>query len=667
MIQLTRNDPQRVGALDYLLTGTMIAVTVYAATQSLGVLNYSSAFVSAALIGCLFSYAVTRLMPADKASLLSGIAYAAIGAFALFVNPNFLPEDNPQLVMPRFLVWLLVTGSFAMWQDSTLLFQAVPCVALLALVGVYDTFKGAVLCFFLFLLCLATLMGRAHSRLMMKQAVASGFRRVEMLKESQWRWVAGPEWALGSALAVVIISILGAPYLQESVQGIAGVVKFNPPVSKDIQKPAIFSGPSDSVTSKVGQGPRSLTSTIVFYATLDHPRYMRVATYNNYMLGGWGQRNPDGVGDNISQYARGQMKNPLTYQFKIEPVALATTGYPMPAEVSSLSDTRALEDVQDGTWRLKGGGPAPSLSGTAMQPEATLVPTKADREMPARFEPYTVLPPRSYRVAQLAEDVTANAKTDWDKANAIKEEIDRRCKYNLFAAATPERRDPVNYFLFESKEGYCDLFASSMVLMARSVGIPARYVTGYYPVRDEKDGQGRYVIRSSDAHAWAELFFEDAGWVVFDATEGAVSVPGSARGDATVQLWFETFWFRFIVIPAAMVAIGYLLYGLQNLIKAARETKIETSLKTARAYRRFETMLRRAVGHPRRLSQTSREYVDASKVELGPAYEIAQQVNTLFEEALFSPKVSEATLNSLEAESDRLKKALDSRPNPKKR
>ena len=83
----------------------------------------------------------------------------------------------------------------------------------------------------------------------------------------------------------------------------------------------------------------------------------------------------------------------------------------------------------------------------------------------------------------------------------------------------PGQGDAVHFFLFdaEGRRGFCQQFASSMVLMARSLGIPARLAVGYAP--GEPSGEpGVYVVRQSDAHAWAELYFPGYGWQVFEAT-----------------------------------------------------------------------------------------------------------------------------------------------------
>ena len=74
-----------------------------------------------------------------------------------------------------------------------------------------------------------------------------------------------------------------------------------------------------------------------------------------------------------------------------------------------------------------------------------------------------------------------------------------------------------DYFLFDLKTGYCDYYATSMIVMARAVGLPARLVIGYAN-GDYDPVKAEYVIREADAHSWVEVYFAGAGWVEFEPT-----------------------------------------------------------------------------------------------------------------------------------------------------
>ncbi|HET9731015.1 MAG TPA: transglutaminase domain-containing protein, partial [Acidimicrobiia bacterium] len=125
------------------------------------------------------------------------------------------------------------------------------------------------------------------------------------------------------------------------------------------------------------------------------------------------------------------------------------------------------------------------------------------------------------RTRQLAAEVTASASTPYDKIQALIAWLGTHTKYSLDAPLSPSNVDVVDDFLFRSKLGWCEQIASSLVVMARSVGIPARLATGFAP--GEQDPlTGRFTVRENDAHAWAEIYFPGIGWQHFDPT---ASVP----------------------------------------------------------------------------------------------------------------------------------------------
>jgi len=95
----------------------------------------------------------------------------------------------------------------------------------------------------------------------------------------------------------------------------------------------------------------------------------------------------------------------------------------------------------------------------------------------------------------------------------------RSFPYDLQVAGPPEGRDVVDYFLFDLQRGYCDYFASAMVVMARSVGIPARLVVGYAMGRYDPQREA-YVVTEKNGHAWPELYFLGYGWIPFEPTSG---------------------------------------------------------------------------------------------------------------------------------------------------
>ncbi len=119
-------------------------------------------------------------------------------------------------------------------------------------------------------------------------------------------------------------------------------------------------------------------------------------------------------------------------------------------------------------------------------------------------------------VRQLSYQVTQSAFNPYDKALAIETYL-RRLDYNTSIKAPPPNTDVVEYFLFHAPEGYCNYFASAMIVMLRSVGVPARMAVGFNQGEYDSE-QGAYLIKETNAHAWPEVFFPAYGWVEFEPT-----------------------------------------------------------------------------------------------------------------------------------------------------
>lgn len=121
------------------------------------------------------------------------------------------------------------------------------------------------------------------------------------------------------------------------------------------------------------------------------------------------------------------------------------------------------------------------------------------------------------RVSKLAGEITSSADNDYDRAKAIESYLSKNYKYTLEPGNIPQNRDFVDYFLFDSKQGYCTYYASAMTVLVRSIGIPARYVEGYKLPSKPVSGNS-YEVTNKEAHAWVEVYFEGFGWIPFEPT-----------------------------------------------------------------------------------------------------------------------------------------------------
>jgi transglutaminase superfamily protein/uncharacterized protein DUF4129 len=140
---------------------------------------------------------------------------------------------------------------------------------------------------------------------------------------------------------------------------------------------------------------------------------------------------------------------------------------------------------------------------------------------------YSILPEFGYRspevlnkIRQLAVSVTAGAATPYDKAVAIETFLRNPNNFKWTLSPEPKRPlnvDPIDWFLFSSKQGYCEFFATAMGDMLRSLGIPTRLVNGFGSGGLD-NASGNLVVRSLDTHTWVETYFPNYGWIPFEPT-----------------------------------------------------------------------------------------------------------------------------------------------------
>jgi len=136
---------------------------------------------------------------------------------------------------------------------------------------------------------------------------------------------------------------------------------------------------------------------------------------------------------------------------------------------------------------------------------------------------YLQLPPDfPERVADLARELTAGAPTPYDKAIALQDHL-RSFTYDD-RVGPGHSQDALETFLFGTQRGYCEQFAAAFAAMARSVGLPSRVAVGFTKGVQDPNDPTLYRVRGVHAHAWAEVFLGEYGWVTFDPTPGRAPV-----------------------------------------------------------------------------------------------------------------------------------------------
>jgi transglutaminase-like putative cysteine protease len=276
------------------------------------------------------------------------------------------------------------------------------------------------------------------------------------------------------------------------------------------------------------------------------------------------------------------------------------------------------------------------------------------------------------RVKSLAAEITQNATNPYDKIKLLEAYLNTNFKYTNEPDVSKGRsRDFVDRFLFEIQEGYCDYFSSAFVVMARSLDIPARWVKGYSSgyIEDEEfltgvpqldidpDRAGIYTVRNSDAHSWAEVYFEGFGWISFEPTAGFVlptalpegevmALPDIAALPAVETSEEGTFaWGWVTSIAGGLIAAAALIWlylrreDLLFMLRRRNIGSIGLDDVNQRIVYEFERFLRYAKrkGYRREEHETAREMTERWVRTNGYLRGDLEKLLRLFEKAKYSP------------------------------
>lgn len=121
-------------------------------------------------------------------------------------------------------------------------------------------------------------------------------------------------------------------------------------------------------------------------------------------------------------------------------------------------------------------------------------------------------------VTNLAGELVNDEETVYDKVRVITSYLRNEITYENEIPKAPEGENVIEWFLFTHKAGFCNYYATSEVLMLRSVGIPARMVVGFAEGEVDEEKDNLYHVRMNDYHAWPEVYFPEIGWVPFEPT-----------------------------------------------------------------------------------------------------------------------------------------------------
>jgi len=183
------------------------------------------------------------------------------------------------------------------------------------------------------------------------------------------------------------------------------------------------------------------------------------------------------------------------------------------------------------------------------------------------------------RIPELARKITASGNNPYDKALVMEGYLQRNFGYTLNLAGKPGA-DPLAQFLFVTKAGHCEYFASAMTVMLRTLGIPSREVNGFLP-GEFNDVAGDYIVRASDAHSWVEAYFPGSGWITFDPTPAASpSSPGLFSRLNLYLDWMQLNWNEWVV--------NYDFTHQSQLVRNLRQNSTDYSASLRAWFRRMQ-------------------------------------------------------------------------------
>ena len=288
-------------------------------------------------------------------------------------------------------------------------------------------------------------------------------------------------------------------------------------------------------------GPFLVDNSLVFEAIVDKKQYWKIETKDTYTSKGWEQSKSRKknivypVGTVMREFEMTKnvefAKNKLTQLTMTEKFPFIVYPYGM-TTVFADEDINIVNVVDSGQYRTDIKNKEQFLDSYEIEYIEHRYSLKALRETKMSslqstedFTEYLQLPETlPDRVAELAESITASNESVYDKAKAIERYYGSAgFVYDRTNVAVPdEKEDYVDQFLFETQMGYCDNFSTSMVVMLRTLGIPARWVKGFAPgeVARNDEGERVYQVTNEEAHSWVEAYMPGIGWMPFEPTIG---------------------------------------------------------------------------------------------------------------------------------------------------
>ena len=569
-----------------LVVASFVASTAGVAAVTMTVEGGQFALLAHLLVCVGYVGGVWALRAGRSLRLVGALVFAtAFTAFVLaraeshmaFV-PYFFPAELTieDLGLAGLVVWLTVAFSFCWSHRTSLLWGVVSSLAVLGVVGTVNLNVGFIVDFFVYLL--AALFALGYENLLAQEEAAGHAADAAPLWARLRNFVATCSilFLITGAAAVLIGAGLHRTLPRPNAQYLrARLERFRPILG------ASFGDLSDEF--RIGAGPIQLSKYPVMYVKTDRLALWRARVYDTYGDSTWRRSGRLTWGPQLAEQGgfyvvprrrllprpQSPALLPVHAQFELA----ASLGDALPAPAQAVRLRIRSESLRYGPGQLVYGPgfrerrrpglrvradrfgclsvadraatvaeyevdalvAAPTDDVLTRAPRATAedfafaVRRQADQEELLAI--YTQVPARvEDQISRVVRDDIGISGDEPAIAQLrrIEDWLLDECRYTLKAPATPRKQDAVVYFLRSSRRGACDMYASAFVLMARSLDIPARIVTGFNTGAWDRRRQA-LVVTGEDAHAWAEAFFPGHGWLAFD--------PRAQEGSPRPSLW----------------------------------------------------------------------------------------------------------------------------------
>lgn len=599
-----------------------------------------------AAIGHVVSYrerAKRRVL--GRQVLLAGLVFAAL---AYFISDSVFALFGGVLPQANFAIALVAVTSFDLKTRRNCYSSLWISLAILYLAAVYAWDYAFGLLVALWVVCLAGFWTASH------------LRRMEARLNVPTTALAA---TLVATLAIGLVGFILVPQ-PASLAPTPVIVSLPNFVSfkGELENPALplvqLSGDQSGATDSIDLHFRGrLGDTPVMYVRTGAPAYWRGLVFDAYRDGTWTASNRSY--ETLQPYVPARLLPPAPRNNRGTFVQVFRVLRPLPGVISAAypiqslyAPVAALREDAYGTFRTPDVlRPGQTYSVVSYLPDLSAQELRQDPfalAAPGEERAYLDEGNLSSQARSLAvQAVAGHSANQFDMVMALTTYLQTHYQYSQQLGHVPPGRDPVDWFLFDVKIGYCEQFATAETLMLRSLGIPARLATGYStgtydPVLDQS------IVHERDAHAWVEVWFPNDGWVPVDPSPGfsalaATQFPNhwAAGGIARLLPHLEVgaplaalgSLGLFAVIPPAL-AIGLLAVVLWGWLRSRRWVRRVRMAPAESELLRLYELLQRRLGRRRAPPETPSEYL--RDVRAGPIDELLEDVTEAVNEGAYA-------------------------------